>query len=271
MTPVTVTRGDGPVILSLPHSGTWLPEEVGLQLNPCGLRLVDTDWYVDRLYEGLLPGATIVRANFHRYVVDANRDPSGASLYPGQYTTGLVPLTTFDNEPIWKLPPSALEIETRRERYHRPYHHALSREIERVRGSQGIAVVYDCHSIRSVAPLLFKGILPDLNIGTNNGVTCAPAFENAVAELCEAAPYTCVVNGRFRGGWTTRHYGVPARGVHAIQMEIAQIAYLATETAPFAFDEQKARQLRATLRPLLERIEQVAFRLAAEKIRTGDR
>lgn len=259
MTPVLVSRGASPVILAFPHVGTDVPAGIMSRLNDEGRKLRDTDWHVDRLYAGLLPGATTVRATFHRYVIDANRDPGGESLYPGQNTTGLVPLTDFDDQPIWKDAPDAAEIAGRVDTFHRLYHQALAAEIERVKALHGVAVLYDCHSIRSQCPFLFEGRLPDFNIGTDNGRTCAPEIERAVADLCRnAAGYTSVLNGRFRGGWTTRHYGRPERGVHAIQMELAQATHLAAEELPFAYDEAKAMRLRAHLRTILERLEEVA-------------
>ncbi len=259
MNPVTVIEGKGPVILGQPHSGVFVPVEIIARLNERGRSLADTDWHVDRLYDGLLANAAVVRANFHRYVIDANRDPSGASLYPGQNTTGLVPLTDFDGEAIWNEPPTGDEIERRRMNYHAVYHLTLASEIDQVRDVHGVAVLYDCHSIRSHIPYLFDGTLPDLNIGTNHGATCAKAIEDAVAEVCAASGFSYVVNGRFRGGWTTRHYGEPHNGVHAIQMEIAQSAYLETESAPFSYSEAKAEKLRATLKQILERMESLAL------------
>jgi len=266
MNPVEVTRGDGPVVLGMPHTGTHVPEEVWARLNQTGRALADTDWHIDRLYEGLLPGATLVRATFHRYVIDANRDPSGASLYPGQNTTGLVSLTDFDGKPIWNSEPDLAEIETRREKFHAPYHAALAAEIERVRARHGVAVLYDCHSIRSRIPFLFEGLLPDCNIGTNEGRSCDMRIEAATADICRAARgYTSVLNGRFKGGWTTRHYGRPETGVHAIQMELAQATHLATEAAPFEYDGAKAARLRPHLKAILEALEELALSGALAK------
>ena len=266
MTPVEIRRGSSPVILGLPHTGTFVPAEIWACLNDEGQKLRDTDWHVDRLYDGLLHSATMVRATFHRYVIDANRDPSGASLYPGQNTTGLVPLTDFDDQPIWRdgEAPGEADIAARLEAFHRPYHAALAAEIERVKAEHGIAILYDCHSIRSVCPFLFEGKLPDFNIGTNNGLTCAPEIAAAAEKICaNAAGYTHVVNGRFKGGWTTRHYGQPAKGVHAIQMELTQSTHLASEALPFTYDEAKAKRLRVHLKKILTELEIVARRLAA--------
>lgn len=262
MTPVEVIRGDCPVVLGMPHTGTWLPDEVAARLNDRGRALADTDWHIERLYAGLLPGASVVRATFHRYVIDANRDPGGESLYPGQNTTGLVPLTDFDGWPIWQTPPDAAEVARRRDAFHAPYHAALAAEMARVRARHGAAILYDCHSIRGRIPFLFEGALPDLNIGTDGGATCAAEIEQAVAGICAGADgLSHVRNGRFRGGWTTRHYGRPAEGWHAVQMEIAQRAYLAAEAAPWAFDEARAARLRPVLKDILETLAGLAPKL----------
>lgn len=261
MRPVEVVSGDGPVILGQPHGGTHMPEALAARLNANGRALADTDWHIGRLYEGLLPGATTVRATFHRYVVDANRDPEGTSLYPGQNTTGLCPLTDFDGRPLWQpgQEPSADEIAARRAAFHDPYHAALAAEVERVRARHGVAILYDCHSIRSIIPFLFPGTLPVFSIGTDSGSTCAETLQRAVADACRRATrYDSVVNGRFRGGWTTRHYGRPREGVHAIQMELAQRAYLAAEAAPWTYDTARSERLREVLGPMLADIDRLA-------------
>ena len=256
MTPVTVIRGSGPIILGQPHSGTYVPEDIRADLNTLGQELSDTDWHVPALYDGLLEGATIVRANFSRYVIDANRDPSGKSLYPGQNTTELVPLTTFDGAPIWTRPPSAGSIAHRLAAFHQAYHAALEAEVKRVRAEHGIAVLYDCHSIRSCIPHLFDGDLPDFNIGDNGGTTCHSAITEAVARVCaDAEGYSHVVNGRFKGGWTTRHYGRPKENIHAIQMELAQRNYLREEVHPFRYDPEQSAKLREVLRDVLKAIQ----------------
>jgi formiminoglutamase len=251
---VEVVRGDGPVILGLPHTGTWLPEDVFARLNPVGQALADTDWHIHELYAGLLPGATTVRAVFHRYLLDANRGPDDASLYPGQNTTGLCPVTDFDGRPIWRdgETPGPDEVAERIAAYHAPYHQALAAEIARVRAAHGVAILYDCHSIRSVIPYLFDGTLPDLNLGTAEGAACAPEVEAAVLAQCRDIGYSYVANGRFKGGWTTRHYGRPEDGVHALQMELAQSTYLAAEAPPWAYDPARAERLRRHLAGILE-------------------
>lgn len=256
--PVEVTSGDSPVILGLPHTGTWLPDAVRAMLNARGRVLADTDWHIERLYDGLLPGATTVRATFHRYVIDANRGADDASLYPGQNTTGLVPLTDFDGQPIWDVTPTQADIAARKAQFHAPYHAALAAEIARVKALHGVAILYDCHSIRSHIPFLFDGTLPDFNIGTDSGRSCAPAIEAATLQLAAATGRSHVLNGRFKGGWTTRHYGQPDQGVHAIQMELAQSTHLASEAPPFAYDDAKAAKLRVTLKTILERIAALA-------------
>ena len=259
MTPVSVVQGAGPIVLGLPHTGTFVPDEISGRLNATGRALADTDWHIDRLYEGLLDGVTTVRANAHRYVIDVNRDPQGESLYPGQNTTTLVPLTDFDGRPIWQDPPSDQEVALRLERFHAPYHAALQAELARVKARHGVAILYDCHSIRSHIPFLFDGVLPDFNVGTNLGRTCDRSIEERVFTLCQEAPgYSSILNGRFKGGWTTRHYGRPNEQVHAIQMELAQSTYLTQEAAPWSFDASKAARLRPFLADGLKSLSELA-------------
>ncbi len=260
VTPVEVVEGDGPVVLGLPHTGTWLPEDVAERLNPTGLALADTDWHIHELYAGLLPSATTVRATFHRYAIDANRGPDDASLYPGQNTTGLCPLTDFDGRPIYRAgaEPDAAAIAARVAAWHAPYHAALAAQIARVRARHGVAILYDCHSIRSVIPFLFDGTLPDFNVGTNNGASCAPEVEACVMHIVRGAPgHTWVLNGRFKGGWTTRHYGRPEAGCHAVQMELAQSTYM-DEAPPWTWRAERADRLRVYLAEILETLESAA-------------
>ena len=248
---IDVTQGSSPLVLGLPHTGTEVPAEVAKDLNERGLGLADTDWHIHDLYADLVEGVTTVRTPIHRYVIDVNRDPAGHSLYPGQNTTTLVPLTDFDGNSIWSREPEAAEIARRRDAYHAPYHAALTAEMERVAAIHGFAILYDCHSIRSEVPFLFEGRLPDFNVGTNMGTTCAPGIEALVVDSCQQATgYSAVLNGRFRGGWTTRHYGRPAQGWHAIQMELAQATYC-DETPPWRYDPARADRLRAHLSRLL--------------------
>lgn len=265
--PVEVIRGGGPLVLGIPHTGAFVPEAIWARLNDRGRALTDTDWHVHRLYAGLSADATTVRATFHRYVVDANRDPAGASLYPGQNTTTLCPTTDFDGLPIYRdgAEPNAQDIDDRRRAWHAVYHAALAAEIDRVRAAHGVAILYDCHSIRSVAPFLFAGALPDFNIGDNDGATCAAAVRATVeAVVRSASGYSWVTNGRFKGGWTTRRYGQPERGVHAIQMELSQATHLRSEAHPFDYDAEKADRLRVALRTILQNLEALAPSLATD-------
>jgi formiminoglutamase len=266
-----VHRGDAPLIVSVPHAGTDIPADVEAALVSPWIGRQDADWHVDRLYDfaaGL--GATIVATSISRTVVDVNRDPSGASLYPGQATTELCPTTTFDGEPLWRAAPDEAEIARRVDAYFRPYHAALEAEIGRLRALHPAVVLYEAHSIRSVVPRLFEGELPQFNIGTNSGQSCAPALAAGVAEACSGegrsvAPpslrpspeYSIVIDGRFKGGWTTRYYGRPEGGVHAIQMELAMRGYLdeptafTPETWPVRYDDERAAPMRETLECVL--------------------
>ncbi len=255
-----VIKGDGPIVLAQPHGGTFVPDDLMARLNERGNGLSDTDWHIDRLYEGVMDGCTVVRSNVHRYVIDANRDPAGLSLYPGQNTTTLCPTTDFDGRAIWRegQDPSEDEIRARCDDYHKPYHGAIAAELARVKAAHGVAVLYDCHSIRSEIPFLFEGTLPTFNIGTSDGETCHPAIEAAAVTTCQsAAPDQTVLNGRFKGGWTTRHYGLPLTGIHAIQMETAQRAYM-DESAPWRYRPDLAAQIRPVFEDILSQLDHLA-------------
>lgn len=261
MTPdwLHIHRGEAPLIVSMPHTGTDLPPDVLTQVRDPWLARKDADWHIERLYAFAVElGATLVRTDVSRTVIDVNRDPSGVSLYPGQVTTGLCPFETFDDERFYNSVPDAREIERRRGLYFDPYHHALRTEIERLRGTHRSVVLYEAHSIRSHVPRLFDGKLPVLNIGDNEGQTCAPELTRTVEAIARASGYPHVTNGRFKGGWTTRHYGQPGRGVHAIQMELAMRGYLdeparfTPETWPASYDPGRAAPLQATLRAILQ-------------------
>jgi formiminoglutamase len=256
-----IQRGSAPLVVSLPHTGTRIPEAIEARLASSWLARKDADWWVERLYDfaGQL-GASVVRTEISRTVIDVNRDPSGASLYPGQATTGLCPLTSFDGEPLYRVhqAPTGEEIAERRGRWFDPYHVALAAEIDRVKDQHGVAVLYDAHSIRSRIPRLFDGDLPDLNIGANDGRSCDGALAAAVEAACARTAFTHVLNGRFKGGWTTRHYGRPAENVHAIQMELACRAYMDepaepdAQTWPTPYDAARAAPMRAALADILQ-------------------
>src|SRR5215217_4524821 len=206
---LTVTRGDAPLVVSLPHTGTEIPAAYERGLVSPWLARKDADWRIEKLYDfaaGL--GATVIRTTISRTVIDVNRDPSGVSLYPGQATTELCPTTTFDGEPLYEpgTEPTEDEIAERRVRFFDPYHATLRAEINRLQARHATVVVYDCHSIRSVIPRLFDGTLPHFNIGTNGGTTCDPGLREVVAEACGRTGESLVVDGRFKGGWITRHY-----------------------------------------------------------------
>ena len=267
MNPVNIITGCSPVILAQPHGGTYLPSEEDapaellVTLNERGREMADTDWHIHRLYDGLLQDATVVEATFSRYLIDANRDPSGSSLYPGQNTTELCPTIDFKGRPIYQMEaePDAVEIETRRNNYHAVYHAALLAQIKRVRKLHGKVLLFDCHSIRSRLPFLFEGVLPDFNLGTNNTSTCDPIIEEAALKVCANEKfalhgYSYVINGRFKGGWTTRYYGNPEKGIHAIQLELSQKTYM-DESSPWLYREEKAAKLRIYLKKLLNCLE----------------
>jgi N-formylglutamate deformylase len=249
-----LTQGSAPLLISMPHPGTFIPHELAARLSQPALRLPDTDWHMERLYDfATALGASTLVATHSRYVIDLNRPPDDASLYPGQDTTALCPIDTFDREPLYLGgPPHAIEIESRVARYWQPYHAALQAELDRMRSSHGSVVLWDAHSIRSVVPRFFQGRLADLNVGSAQGKSCDRSIVQRVMQVAQKHPqYTSVLDGRFKGGYITRHYGRPDAGVHAVQLELAQLTYM-EEAYPFTFDEQRASELQVVLREMLE-------------------
>lgn len=251
-----IHRGETPLIVSLPHTGMEIPPDIEARLVSRSLALRDTDWWIDRLYAFSRElGATVIRTRLSRTVIDVNRDPSGASLYPGQATTGLCPSTSFDGRPLYREgeEPDEAEVAARRAAFFDPYHAALSAELARLSNGGRPVVLYDCHSIRSRVPRLFEGELPVFNIGTNDGRSADPAVQSIVEAHCTRSPFPTVSNGRFKGGWITRGRGAPDAGVHAVQMEIACRGYMdeSEEDAPAPFDPARAAPISAVLEPLL--------------------
>ena len=252
--PYRYRRGSSPLIVSMPHVGTFVPHSVGRTLNDCAVRRPDTDWHLPRLYDFVAElGATVVTANYSRYVIDVNRPPDGANLYPGRDTPKLCPTDTFDQQPLYRDgEPDHPEVARRVEKLWRPYHARLQREIDRVRAEHGVAILWDAHSIVSVLPRLFEGRLADFNLGTADNASCDPALAEALLVALRRHPrFTAVLNGRFKGGHITRTYGDPARGVHAIQLEMAECLYM-DEASPYTFREERAREIRPILREQLE-------------------
>jgi formiminoglutamase len=256
-----VRRGAAPLLLCMPHTGTDIPPALESEFASAWLARRDTDWWIDRLYAFATElDASLVRTELSRSVIDMNRDPSGASLYPGQATTELCPSSTFDGEPLYRKgrAPAASEIAARRREYFEPYHRGIEEEIRHLRSRHPVIVVYDCHSIRSCIPRLFAGTLPHFNLGTYDGASCSPALTAQIEAACASSTYTRVTNGRFKGGYTTRHYGRPRAGVHAVQMELACRGYLPEPLGkvhegnwPCAWDEAFAAPVRAILQRVL--------------------
>ena len=249
-------EGASPLILSFPHSGTHMPQDIAKTLAPSSKALEDTDWHVPRLYDfAKALDVTWIEARVSRYVIDLNRDPGGASLYPGQTTTALCPLESFAGETLWQqgLAPDEAEIARRKTHFFAPYHDALAAQITRVKARHGFAILYDCHSIRGVVPGLFEGELPTLNLGTNKGQSCAEGLQKMVETVMAKGPFSQVSNGRFRGGWITRHYGRPHENVHALQMELAQRAYM-DESPPWRWNAAPATRLQETLGAIVDSI-----------------
>jgi len=255
------SSGKLPLLVSIPHLGTYIPPDLRPQMTDAAAGMDDTDWHLDHLYDKVIAaGASLISANVSRYVIDLNRPPDGASLYPGQTTTGLCPLETFHGEPLYRagMAPDAAEVARRVDTYWRPYHAALHAEIEALRSRFGYVLLWEAHSINGELPRLFDGALPDLNFGTADGASCAPAVQDALAGLAAMSSYSWVINGRFKGGYITRHYGDPANDVHAVQLEMAQRVYM-EERSPYGY----RADLAVRAKPLLQALVETALAAAA--------
>ncbi len=248
-------QGSTPLLISMPHNGTAIPKDIARCMTEHARTVPDTDWHMDRLYDfaaGL--GASVIKPYYSRYLVDLNRPPDDAPLYPGASNTELCPLTCFDESPVY-LPgeaPDKLEIKDRVERFWHPYHRQLKDELDRLKRTHGVAVLFEAHSIRSEVPRFFDGRLPDFNLGTADGASCDSHLQKLLRGVLQSVKdYTFVVNGRFKGGYNTRHYGAPQSGIHAVQLEQAQCTYM-EERYPFAYDETRAKRVKPCLVHLLE-------------------
>lgn len=250
----SLDRGTAPLLISLPHDGSHIPEAIAARMHPAARRAPDTDWHVGRLYEPLAKalGASVLRPHLSRYVVDLNRPADGHALYPGRKETGLVSTVGFDGTSIYLDgdEPTAEEIQRRVNECWRPYHQALSQELERLLAEHGRVVLWEGHSIRSRVPMLFDGRLPDLNLGTADGESCSPVLQGQLQAVLESqSRYSHVVNGRFKGGYITRQYGRPQTNVQAVQLELAQLNYMDEDS--FVYDSTKAEPLQEVILSLL--------------------
>lgn len=247
-------EGSSPLVVAMPHVGTAVPAELDERLTEVGRAVLDTDWHVDQLYDSLDEiGATSLIARQSRTAVDLNRSPENEALYPGRFETGLCPTTTFEGQPLYLdgHAPDPAEVQRRVDAWWRPYHAQLEQALAQTKARHGYALLLDAHSIRAEIPLLFEGRLPDVNVGTADGRSCDPELTARLEDVLKAQDrFTWVVNGRFKGGWTTRHYGQPADNVHAVQFELVQAAYM-DEAHPGVFDPAFAKPMRILLRELV--------------------
>jgi len=253
-TPYIAHKGNSPLVISAPHIGLNVPDDIFSRLNTQGQNLTETDFNVHRLYDFAQNlGASTLWAEYSRYVIDLNRDPDSAPLYPGQFETGLCPLSDFDAHPLYQLgcEPDQDEINDRRIRFWQPYHNRLESLLLEAQQTHGYALLIDAHSIRPVIPSLFEGRLPDLNFGTHIGKSCGSFINDAISHFMEKTPeFSSVLNGRFKGGYTTRHYGRPHEHIHAVQIEIVQDIYLDMNN-PRSFDPIRAQDLSQALNTLI--------------------
>ena len=247
--------GSVPLLVSIPHMGTEIPQQLRSAYVPRALAVDDTDWHLDRLYAFAQElGASVLEPSISRYVIDLNRPPNDQPMYPGASNTELCPTRFFTGEPLYVqgAAPSNEEQIQRRRTYWAPYHQALQAELDRLRAIHGFVLLWDAHSIRSQIPWLFEGRLADLNIGTAGGNSADAFVAHAVVQAAARHPrYTHVLNGRFKGGYITRQYGRPANNVHAVQLEMCQCTYM-REAPPYDYDEARAAEVQPVVREMVE-------------------
>ena len=248
-------RGTAPLLVSLPHVGTHIPEEMQALFVPRALAVEDTDWHLEPIYAfARALGASVLVPRHSRYVIDLNRPPGNVPMYPGVNNTELCPTRFFTGDPLYREghAPGPVQVAERLRRYWQPYHDALAGELARLKAEHGHALLWDGHSIKSQLPWLFDGQLPALNLGTVNGASCAPALREALmAALAAQTEFDHVTDGRFKGGWITRHYGRPHEGVHAVQLEKCWSSYM-VEAPPFEPEAARTARLQPVLQTLLQ-------------------
>lgn len=250
--------GNSPMLISMPHVGTGMPKALEGRLTSEGKLLPDVDWHLPILYDMAKDfDISVISAEYARYVIDLNRSPENTSLYPGQDVTGLCPIDTFAKKSIYLegKQPDEKEIKARIEQYWQPYHEKLAAELKRIHAIHGVAILWDAHSIASHVPRFFAGQLPDLNFGTADSTSCDISLQDALAttlsESTHAKHFSHVFNGRFKGGFITRHYGVPSINIHAIQLEMSQCIYM-EESPPYKYDVALALKVKPLLAELFE-------------------
>jgi N-formylglutamate deformylase len=255
MSPFDFSAGDAPLLVSMPHCGTHIPQDLAARMTPAAHEVPDTDFHLPRLYEFLAGrGVSVLSATHSRYVIDLNRAPDGSILYPGASNTELCPTSRFDFAAVYPhgAEPDAREIERRVAKYWQPYHAQIEESLARIKARHGYALLFDAHSIVSVCPRFFEGRLTDFNLGTGGGSSCDAVLARRLLDVAAAdRRYTSVLNGRFKGGYITRRYGNPVADVHAVQLELAECTYM-VERPPFLFEETLARQVRPTLEALID-------------------
>lgn len=251
------TQGGSPLLVSMPHSGTFIPSEIKKNMTTEALKLPDTDWHIPQLYNFLQPmNVSIIQGNYSRYVVDLNRPNDNSSLYPGQDVPGICPQNTFHQQQIYQNNQllDEQQIVQRIKQYWQPYHKKIDAELTRIKQHFGYALLWDAHSIKSRVPRFFSGQLPDLNLGTADNQSCSQKLSaQLLQQALQTQDYTSILNGRFKGGFITRHYGKPEKNIHAVQLELSQMTYMRQEF-PFAFDENKANRVRPVIKNLIETV-----------------
>lgn len=244
-----------PLVVSIPHTGTYIPSDVRARLASDAMRALPmTDWHLHPLYD-FLPelGITTIHATWSRFVADLNRPPGGEALYPGRFETGIVARETFWGDTIWDEPPAEGEIMEWKAQVHAPYHAKLLELLDETRQRFGRAVLIDAHSVASRANRLHSELEDDIYLGNRDETTCGPWLINEVQAAMEEAGLRVVRNYPYKGGYITAHYG-QLDAVESLQIEMAQRVYMDEDDPGASVGSERFLQAKEMLAGAFERI-----------------
>ncbi len=251
-TSYTLTKGQVGVLISMPHNGQAIPDDIANTMTENGKSVADTDWYMDKLYDfSQQLGAYTLVPKYSRYVIDLNRSTTNENLYPGANSTELCPTSAFDLSPLYLTDqqPTQDEINRRITLYWQPYHQAIQNTLAEMKQQYKQVILLEAHSILSHVPRFFEGQLPDFNFGTVDGKSCSDELINQVNSL-DFSPYSIITNGRFKGGYITRAYAQPENNIHTLQLELSQHTYMNEPTD--IYNIEKAQQVKKKLQMLVQ-------------------
>jgi N-formylglutamate amidohydrolase len=198
----------------------------------------------------------MIYATYSRWVIDLNRDPQSKPLYTdGRIITATCPTTTFLGEPIYqdeRLEVGVEEMRRRVELYYNPYHLKIQELLNDLKKEFGKVLLWDCHSIRQEVPTIHKEKFPDLILGDADGTSASPGLIEGAISILESKKYSFSHNDPFKGGYITRHFGIPAENQHALQLEMTKVNYM--DDRENKYDSPRANEMRNVLKATLSNL-----------------